>query len=96
MNEKSYRKYRIDCKEIPVAILEMSEGKHKCTPILEGLLNPEVQQVSIPHEIESGQDWGEPIPFFANKINNAERFGREETIGSFTDPFRMVLIEGER
>ena len=96
MNERSYRKYRIDCRDIPVAILEISEGKYKCTPILEGLLNPEVQQVPLPHEIESGQDWGEPIAFFQNKIKNAERFNREDDIGSFTDPFRMVLMEGER
>ena len=96
MDDKIYRKYRIDCKSIPVAVIEISGGRYRCTPVLEGLLNPEVQNVPLPVEIAQGQDWGDPIPFFQNKIRNAERFGREDDIGSFTDPFRMVLLEGER
>lgn len=96
MDDKIYRKYRIDCKSIPVAVIEISGGRYRCTPVLEGLLNPEIQNVSLPVEIAQGQDWGDPIPFFQNKIRNAERFGREDDIGSFTDPFRMVLLEGER
>lgn len=96
MEENTYRKYRIDCKGIPVAILEISGDRCRVTPVLEGLLNPEVQKVSLPVDISQGQDWGDPIPFFQNKIRNAERFGREAYIGSFTDPFCMVLLEGER
>ena len=96
MDEMTYRKYRIDCKGVPVAVLEISGGKYRCTPVLEGLLNPEVLEVSLPAEVSQGQDWGDPIPFFQNKIRNAEKFGGEDNIGSFTDPFHMVLMEGER
>ena len=37
--------------------------------------------------------WIKPIPFFKNKIDNAKRFGREDNIGSFTDPFRLVKVK---
>jgi len=86
-------RYRIDCHDITIAYLEIKDGMHRCIPVPEGLEHPDVQKVSIPYELKEGQDWGGPIPFLQNKINDAVRFGRENNIGSFTDPFRLVMID---
>ena len=88
---KTMTVYTILYKDIVIGRLEIDEaGRHRYTPREEGaafLAN----ELILPAEMRLPQDWGKPIPIFQNKIRNAERFGRERDITSFTDHFRMIL-----
>ncbi len=83
--------YTILCKDIVIGKLQIDDqNRYRYLPREEGIRVVE-QNFPLLNDFKKEHDWGEPIPFFQNKIRNASRFGRELDIGSFTDPFRMIL-----
>ncbi len=83
--------YRIFYWGLEIGLLEINEqGQHRYTPIPET-----TRQVSLApfRELETGQDWGRPIPLFQNRINDARRFHAERDITRVTDHFRMLIVE---
>jgi hypothetical protein len=87
-------KYNVFLKDIKIGSLEINEetGLYKYT-VDKDATNELKDIISIPVEMTKNTDWIKPIPFFKNKIDNAKRFGREDNIGSFTDPFRLVKVK---
>ena len=87
-------KYFIFYKEMRIGILEINEntGLYKYTKE-EDAAEKIKDIVSLPVEMTENTDWVDPIPVFKNKIDNAKRFGRDDNIGSFIDPFRMVKAD---
>ncbi|MCD8341435.1 MAG: hypothetical protein LUC87_04670 [Clostridiales bacterium] len=84
--------YRIFYWGLEIGLLEINEqGQHRYTPIPET-----TQQLSLApfRVLETGQDWGPPIPLLQNRINNARRFHTEQDITSVTDHFRLLMAEG--
>lgn len=87
-------KYNVFLKDIKIGSLEINEetGLYKYT-VDKDATNELIDIISIPVEMTKNTNWIKPIPFFKNKIDNAKRFGREDNIGSFTDPFRLVKVK---
>ena len=85
-------RYRIFCGETAIGLLEIDGERHRYMPDPAGTARAG-EKTPLFHPLETGQDWGAPIPFFANRLQNAKRFGRENDTASFTDPFRMIRID---
>ncbi len=87
-------KYNVFLKDIKIGSLEINEetGLYKYT-VDKDAADKLKDIISIPVEMTKNTDWIKPIPFFKNKIDNAKRFGREDNIGIFTDPFRLVKVK---
>ena len=84
--------YAIYCYDIRIGTLQIDdEGRHRYTAERKGVEQLS-GRMSLPYEMTHDQEWGEPIPFFKNSIEDAHRFGREDYITSFTNPFKMRLI----
>ena len=87
-------KYDIFVKDIKIGSLEINEetGLYKYT--VDKYNTDKLKDIIAIHvEMTKNSRWIKPIPFFKNKIDNAKRFGREDNIGSFTDPFRLVKVK---
>lgn len=86
-------KYEIYYKKIVIGVLEINDvGQHKYTPDCDGVEKAK-KEVSIHHALTEKKDWGEPIPYFENRINNAKRFSQEDVIGYHSDQIRMIKVK---
>ena len=86
----SAMKYIVFYKDIKIGVLEIkNKGQHKDTPDKIGTQKVK-DSISIFYEMLVESDWREPIPFFANRINDAKRFLQDNDISNQTDPFRMI------
>ncbi len=86
------KKYTIFYNDIKIGLLEINENnQYKYTPDRDGVEKVK-DSISIFYEMMVESDWGKPIPFFENRLKDAERFSQEDEIANQTDPFRMVKI----
>lgn len=83
--------YAVFYKDILLGHLYIRDGQHSYVPH-----DVHVQQVQrevpLPWEMIRGRDWGKPIPFFQERIENAARFGMETCIRYHTDLFLMRMV----
>lgn len=86
-------KFEVYCNNTLIGVLEINkEGKYKYTPNQDGIKIAKIE-ASLSFEMLEESGWREPIPFFKNRIENAERFSEGEFISYHTDPFVMHRIE---
>ena len=79
--------YKVYWGEILIGTLFVNNKQHRYIPNFEGIkklegVAPLVASVIKPY------DWGEEIPFFSSRINNCERFGKEDYT-LHTDNYRL-------
>lgn len=87
-------KYQVLYKEVEIGVLEINAvGQHKYTPNHEGVRQIE-NEVSLIREMQVASDWRDPIPFFSERIENAQRFNLR-VISYQTDLFKMVKVDEE-
>lgn len=86
-------KYTVFCEGTEIGVLEINDdGQHRYTPNSKGV-EAVKDKVALIHEMQVKTEWGNPIPFFKNRLENAARFNREEEVYSHTDLFRMIKEE---
>lgn len=84
------KRYTIFYRDVKIGVLEINENnQYKYMPDKDGVQKVK-DSISIFYEMLVESDWREPIPFFENRIKDAERFSQEDDISNQTDPFRMV------
>ena len=84
-------KYEFYWKNVLLGHLYIRDGQHRFAPIAEAV--DQVRQgCPLPWEVERGYEWGKPIPFFKERIENATRFGMEKCIRYHTDLFTMLMV----
>lgn len=86
--------YHVYWKENLIGTLSINHNQYRYIPNfaeIEKLKNraPLIAQVINP------RDWGEPIPFFASRIANCERFGTEDYTYN-TDHYRLEPVIKEK
>ena len=86
--------YEVFCEDILLGRLEIREGQHRYVPCAENVEQVQ-RRVPLPWEMVRGRDWGKPIPFFQERIENARRFGTEKRIRYHTDLFDMRMVAEE-
>lgn len=87
-------KFKVLYKEVEIGMLEINAvGQHKYTPNHEGVRQIE-NEVSLIREMLVASQWRDPIPFFSERIENAQKFNLR-VIGYQTDLFKMVRIDAE-
>lgn len=85
-------KFKVLYKEVEIGVLEINaDGQHKYTPNHEGVRQIE-NEVSLIREMLVASDWRNPIPFFEERIKNAQKFNLS-VIRYQTDFFKMVRVD---
>ncbi len=74
-----------------LGFLLIRDGLHRYIPEAEGVKKAR-ELVPLTREMQAGRDWGKPIPFFQERIENARRFGMEKYIRYHTDLFTMRML----
>ena len=85
-------KYKVSYKDIEIGTLEVNEeGQHKYTPNQEGIEKIKDQTVLLHEMLEPDEDFGDPIPFFQNRLRNNEKFRNRKSkeINSHTDKYSL-------
>ena len=73
-------------------VLDVNEiDQYKYTPNEEAVKSIK-DEVSLIHEMLEGSEWRDPIPFFKERIDNAQRFS-SDVISYHTDFFKMVKTD---
>ena len=86
--------YEFYYKDILLGHLYIRDGQHCFVPIAENV-DQAKQRYPLPWQVERGYEWGKPIPFFKERIENATRFGMEKCIRYHTDLFMMRMVTEE-
>ena len=87
-------KYNVLYKDVEIGVLEINAvGQHKYTPNYEGVSQIK-DEVSLIREMLVASDWRNPIPFFSERIENAQKFNLR-VIRYQTDFFKMVRSDNE-
>ena len=84
-------KYEFYFKDVLLGHLYIRDGQHRYVPVAENVQNVQ-HHVPLTREMICGREWGSPIPFFQERIENAKRFGMETCIRYHTDQFTMQMI----
>lgn len=85
------KKYKIFYKNVKIGVLQINDkGQYKYTPDQVGTEQVK-DNISIFYEMLVESDWRDPIPFFENRIKDAERFDQEKNISNQTDSFKLIL-----
>lgn len=84
-------KYEFYYQDVLLGYLEICDGQHRFLPVEEAVAKISREVPLIP-EVQHGRDWGKPIPFFKERIENATRFGMEKCIRYHTDLFMMRMV----
>lgn len=83
--------YEVYYRDTLLGHLYIRDGQHRYVPIKEAV--EEVRhRVPLTVEMIRGYQWGKPIPFFHERIENAKRFGAEACISRQTDYFVMKMV----
>ena len=86
--------YNVFYKDLQIGCLEINDtGQYRYTPIDEAISSIE-EKVSLNYCLKNTYDWGNPIPFFSERIRNASRFNLKR-IQYHTDYFIMEEVENE-
>ncbi len=87
-------KYIVYYKGVKIGTLEVNEkGQHRYTPDTNGL-EAVKENIQIFPELFKQSDWGDPIPLFNNRIQDAKRFHKEtKNISNHTDKFELEGME---
>ena len=81
--------YQVFYKDVEIGLLEVNEqGQHRYVVNSEAV-NKIKDEVPLIPEMLNGTEWGEPIPFFKERLENGSRFDLT-VIQYHTDFFRMV------
>ena len=86
--------YEFYCDEVLIGHLQIRDGQHCYIPMDENVKKL-VNRIPLDRVMIQGQDWGRPIPFFKERIENAKRFGMEKRIFYHTDLFLMRMVESD-
>lgn len=84
-------RYAFYYEDILLGFLQIQDGLYCYIPEAEGMKKAR-EHVPLTHEMLVGRDWGKPIPFFQERIENAQRFGQEKCIRYHTDLFVMKML----
>lgn len=84
--------YEFYYKKILLGHLYIRDGQHRYVPIAENV-DQVKRECPLPMVTIRGCEWGRPIPFFQERIENATRFGMEKDIRYHTDLFRMRMVQ---
>ena len=87
--------YDVYYRDVKIGELEVNaNGKHKYTPTEDALKVKD--QLILPSDFLTKTDgFVEPIPFFANRIKNCQRFPNSKEIGYQTDNYRLIPVSPE-
>ena len=83
--------YEFYCDDILLGHLYIRDGQH-CYVQIEETVDQVQRTYPLPVEVIRGYEWGKPIPFFQERIENATRFGMEKCIRYHTDLFMMRMV----
>lgn len=83
--------YEVYYRETLLGHLYIRDGQHCYVPAPEAVEQLR-HKVPLLREMIRGYRWGEPIPFFKERIENAKRFGMEAYIYRHTDDFVMKMV----
>lgn len=84
-------RYAFYYEDILLGFLHIRDGLYCYIPEAEGVKKV-WDHVPLTREMLDGRDWGKPIPFFQERIENAQRFGIEKCIRYHTDLFVMRML----
>lgn len=84
--------YEFYCRDVLLGHLYIQNKQHRYIPIPENVGEME-KKYPLDRVMIHGYEWGKPIPFFQERIENATRFGKEKLIRYQTDEFLMRMIE---
>lgn len=93
--ENNMKIYKVYWEDILIGTLSINNNMHKYIPNFGGIKSLE-GKAPLLSQLTKPYDWGEPIPFFASRISNCERFGTEDYTYN-TDHYKLepVIIEKE-
>lgn len=85
--------YKVYWGDILIGTLSINNNMHKYIPNFGGIKSLE-RKAPLLSQVTKPYDWGEPIPFFASRIANCERFGTKDYTYN-TDHYKLepVIIE---
>lgn len=90
-SDKTIIQYRIFVKDIEIGLLQINaKGQHRYFPIKENV--DKVYNWITFGEMLHPRNWGDPIPFFENRIQDARRFNVERDFRHQTNPFHFLMI----
>ena len=84
--------YEIYYKDILLGHLYIRDGQHRYIPIVETIEVAVRCRAFLFREVIQDYQWGKPIPFFQQRIENAKRFGMEKNIYRHTDNYVMRMV----